>query len=105
MALQAIEANYPHLLRLKSALIENCSFLLITNNDFSPSKSLDKKEIPLYKNLFQFDSLNTAYAFLALCEKNFATAEKYRDILQQMGAHVSANDVAKEINRIRSLEN
>lgn len=104
MALQAIDTNYPHLLRLKSALIENCSLLLITNNDFSQAKLWIEKGIPLYKELFQFDSLNTAYAFLALCEQDFSTAEKYRDILQQMGDPSGAQDVTKEIERIRSLE-
>ncbi|WKB74407.1 hypothetical protein QYH53_00215 [Ligilactobacillus animalis] len=48
--------------------------------------------------------MNTAYAFLALCEQDFSTAEKYRDILQQMGDPSGAQDVTKEIERIRSLE-
>ncbi|GAB9259493.1 hypothetical protein CANFE02_09710 [Ligilactobacillus animalis] len=104
MALQAINTNYPHLLHLKFALIENCSLLLITNNDFPQAKLWIEKGSPLYKELFQFDSLNTAYAFLALCEQDFSTAEKYRDILQQMGDPSGAQDITKEIERIRSLE-
>ncbi|MFJ6956682.1 MAG: hypothetical protein ACIRXY_00405 [Ligilactobacillus animalis] len=46
MALQAINTNYPHLLHLKFALIENCSLLLITNNDFPQAKLWIEKGEP-----------------------------------------------------------